>query len=139
MVRPFTVSAKDDGNNLALGIQLSFDSASDRTAVQSRRRAPRGTVEPPLWRRPDESSIEWAPMVTFTEVPSVDRFLARSVLHPVSYLSPVWGSLENGSSIIMMLDGRPLGSGTVHWVRPLPPGIEQEDITRFCNWSASLR
>jgi hypothetical protein len=77
-------------------------------------------------------------MVTFTEVPSVDRFLARTVLHPVSSLSPVWGSLESGSPVIMMLNGRPLGNGTVHWIRPSPPGIKHEDVTRFVNWSASV-
>jgi len=138
MVRRFTVSAFDDGNNLALGVQLIFGSASDRTQVEDRRRARRGTVDLPMWRSPKEPAQELAPMVTFTELPPADRILARSVLHPVSSLSPLWGSLNQGSSIIMTLDGEPVGSGTVRWIRPLQPGVQREDITRFVNWSASI-
>jgi hypothetical protein len=138
MVRQFTVSAKDGGNNLALGVQLLFESASDRTQAEERRRDRQGTSEPPLWKLPNWSAEEWAPIATFTEFPSADRIIARSVHHPVSSLSAVWGSLEIGGSIVMMLDGRPLGNGAVHWIRQLPPGIAHQDLTRFVNWSAGI-
>jgi hypothetical protein len=76
-------------------------------------------------------------MVTFSKRLK-DRVVARSVLHPVSLRSPLWGSTQVGDGLTLKLDGTAVGHSTIKWLHELPVGILPNDLNEFVTWSGAV-
>ena len=126
-----------DGQCVAVGMQVLFGSATDLEAVIQRHRENPRTMTPPTWFRQSDSVEDWAYMVTFTRRMK-DRVVARSVLHPVSLRSPLWGSVQVGDGLVLRLDGTAVGQATIKWVRELPVGLQVDDLIELTTWSGAV-
>ena len=126
-----------DGQCVAVGMQVLFGSAIDLEAVIQRHRENPRTMTPPTWFRQSDSVEDWAYMVTFTRRMK-DRVVARSVLHPVSLRSPLWGSVQVGDGLVLRLDGTAVGQANIMWLRELPVGLQVEILTEFVTWSGAI-
>jgi hypothetical protein len=94
-------------------------------------------MTPPTWFRQSDSVEDWAYMVTFTRRMK-DRVVARSVLHPVSLRSPLWGSVQVGDGLVLRLDGTAVGQASIKWVRELPVGLQVDDLIELTTWSGAV-
>jgi hypothetical protein len=126
-----------DGQCVAVGMQVLFGSAIDLEAVAQRHREHPRTMTPPTWLRQSDSVEDWAYMVTFSKRLK-DRVVARSVLHPVSLRSPLWGSTQVGDGLTLKLDGTAVGHSTIKWLHELPVGILPNDLNEFVTWSGAV-
>jgi hypothetical protein len=137
-MEPIRTALYADGECVGIGIQILFESASDREAVAQRHREHPRTRVPPTWFRRSDSVEDWAFEVTFNTRRRSDRLLARSVLHPVSLRSPLWGSVQVGDGLILTLDGTAVGQANIMWLRELPVGLQVEILTEFVTWSGAI-
>lgn len=137
-MEPIRPALYADGECVGVGIQILFENATDLEAVAQRRHENPRTMVPPTWYRQADSVEDWAYIVTLSTRLESDRAVARSVLHPVSLRSPLWGSVQVGDGLILKLDGTAVGHGTVKWLRELPVGLQRGTVTEFVTWSGAV-
>jgi len=113
---------------IGLDVAFSVDEDGHRYATSPRDRRHLS------WRRPsdDGSSAEATSIVA---IGPAEGSVRRTVLHPASKASALWGTVGIHDSLVLSRDDSPIGTARVVWLHDLEQGLRPEELRALVMWA----
>jgi hypothetical protein len=129
-------SRPDHDEWLAFGLDVTLVDPDDRQRIERDRRG----IYRPTWRTPDaEQEDSDAPLVMIVHAESPPCPRCRAVVHPVRADSPLWGTLDHGDELVLLVENRVAGAVRVNWIAAMGRGLVNGQLREFIRWSNNGR